>query len=214
MRPSVLSVVDDYQCQFEGRIPWMYLDVKSLVTVGVGNLIDPVARAVDLPFRKPDGALATPAEIYTEWHTVKASDTAAKGAGACRDITTLRLTRPDIDALVENAARSFECELTGLFPQWETWPANAQLGMLGVAWAVGVGKIKSGFSKFVAACKRMDWATAAQECLVNSLGNPGVVPRNRFNRNLFLWAAEGGNPEVVSDWKTPPVKPDIEGAFI
>ena len=32
----------------EGRNDFFYLDVKSLVTIGLGNLVDPVMRALDL----------------------------------------------------------------------------------------------------------------------------------------------------------------------
>src|SRR5690606_6058570 len=55
----------------EGRVDCMYLDVKGLVTVGVGNLVDPVHLAERLPFRRPDGSLATREEIRAAWHTVK-----------------------------------------------------------------------------------------------------------------------------------------------
>src|SRR5207244_2818316 len=48
----------------EGRVPWMYLDIKGLVKTGVGNLIDPVGLALKLPFvHKADGSPASEVEI-------------------------------------------------------------------------------------------------------------------------------------------------------
>src|SRR4029453_7562541 len=48
----------------EGRVPWMYLDIKGLVTTGVGNLIDPVGLASKLPFvHKGDGSPASEVDI-------------------------------------------------------------------------------------------------------------------------------------------------------
>lgn len=185
MKPSLASLYT-YQATFEGVVPHMYLDIRGLVTVGIGNLIDPVSIAIGLRFCKADGSIASPAEISDEWHCVKSSDTAAKGAAACAAFTTLHLTQEDIAALVDNTGRSFEILLRGVFLEWDEWPEQAQLATLGVAWAVGVAKISTGFPLFVAACRRQDWATAAKECLINATGNPGVVPRNKANRQLFL----------------------------
>lgn len=64
MHASVKSYFIAFSKQFEGRIHCMYLDTHDppLVTVGVGNLIDPVSEAAKLPFRwkasaRPPGAL-------------------------------------------------------------------------------------------------------------------------------------------------------------
>src|SRR5580704_1499007 len=50
MYSSVRDIFPNFSKQFEGRVGWMYLDVKGLVTIGVGNLIDPLPAAVGLPF--------------------------------------------------------------------------------------------------------------------------------------------------------------------
>lgn len=34
----------------EGRLPYMYLDIRNLVTTGMGNLIDPRQAAESLPW--------------------------------------------------------------------------------------------------------------------------------------------------------------------
>lgn len=40
MHPSVRHYFVKFNEPIEARIPYMYLDIKGLVTVGVGNLID------------------------------------------------------------------------------------------------------------------------------------------------------------------------------
>ena len=47
MNDSVLTTFPSFTQQFEGRIPFMYVDVKRLVTTAVGNLIDPLSTALD-----------------------------------------------------------------------------------------------------------------------------------------------------------------------
>ena len=47
------------------------------------------------------------------------------------------------------------------FGKLDNWPADAQLGLLAMAWS-GPYKI-AGFEKFRTACKNMDFTTAAKE---------------------------------------------------
>lgn len=48
VRQAVLDVWNDFNRPLEGRVPYMYLDVKGLVTTGLGNLIDSTADAEQL----------------------------------------------------------------------------------------------------------------------------------------------------------------------
>jgi hypothetical protein len=60
----------------------MYLDIKGLVSIGIGNLIDPINLAMDLPFVHKDdiNVAASTDEIETEWQTVKGrQDLAPRG---------------------------------------------------------------------------------------------------------------------------------------
>src|SRR5450759_616384 len=94
---------------FEGVVPWMYQDIKGLITVGVGNLIDPVAMATELPFRwktkpglKNAGMAATKADIEAEWKKIKGDPALAhRGHLACEGITNLELGPDAIDALID-----------------------------------------------------------------------------------------------------------------
>src|ERR1700728_4248518 len=108
MFPAVQSNFPAFSTKFEGRVPYMYLDILGLVTVGVGNLIDPVEAAQSLPFcfkTKPGisapGSAATPAQIAQEWQTLKNDPSlATKGYTACEPITQLELSDDAIDSIV------------------------------------------------------------------------------------------------------------------
>ena len=71
MKDSIRKIFPEFSRKFEGYVNWMYLDVKTLITVGVGNLIDPVSLAVNLPFTKKDGTKASQDEIKAEWTQLK-----------------------------------------------------------------------------------------------------------------------------------------------
>ena len=55
MHQSVQNALHDFLKQYEGKVNFMYLDVKGLVTVGIGHLIDPVHMALKLEFRTKGG---------------------------------------------------------------------------------------------------------------------------------------------------------------
>jgi GH24 family phage-related lysozyme (muramidase) len=196
MYPSVQAQFRAFNEPFEGVVPWMYLDIKGLVTVGVGNLIDPVGLATQLQFRfKPGaatpGALATEDQIAEEWNTIKGDQSLAqKGYEACAPLTSLELTDDAINALIAARLSQNESYLKRQTPflNFDTWPADAQLGLLSMAWAMGPGGPPS-FPMFSAACAKMDFATAAEQCKMNEAGNPGIVPRNQANQTLFQNAA-------------------------
>jgi hypothetical protein len=198
MFPAVQSGFTAFSAKFEGRVPYMYLDVKGLVTVGVGNLVDPVAVAQTLPFRfknKPGinapGSPATPDQIAQEWQILKNDPgLATKGATACEPITQLELSDDAIDSLILERLTQNESFL--IRQQWfqgfDAWPADAQLGLLSMAWAMGPAG-PGAFPNFRAACQKLDFKTAAAECKMNEAGNPGLIPRNEANFTLFSNAA-------------------------
>jgi GH24 family phage-related lysozyme (muramidase) len=190
MHSSVNDAFPTFSKRFEGYVQWMYLDIKGLVTVGVGNLVDPEASALSLPFVDGGGGRATRAQISAEWRKLKGMPSlAAQGHLACRAITQLRLSDPDIDALVRQRLAANEAGLAKTFHDWQQWPADAQLGVLSMAWAMGSG-FPAKWPRFTAACGAADWLAAAANCRMKETGNPGVVPRNDANQRLFRNAYE------------------------
>jgi GH24 family phage-related lysozyme (muramidase) len=198
MHPAVQSQFRAFNEPFEGSIPYMYLDILGLVTVGVGNLIDPVVLATALPFRfknKPGvaapGTLASKDQINAEWQKLKSNTSLAKkGHLACAPVTDLELNDEAVNDLIAQRLAGNESFLKRQqsFKDFDTWPADAQMALLSMAWAMGPGGF-SRFPHFSAACQRRDFKTAAAESKLNEAGNPGVIPRNRANFLLFSNAA-------------------------
>ncbi len=192
MRPTVAARFRAFNEPFEGVVKFMYLDVKGLVTIGVGNLIDPVSVALALPFRlktKPGavGRIATRAEIEAEWKLIKGkTDLARLGHRACAAVTTLELDDTAINQIIRTRLAQNESFLKRQKPfvKFDEWPADAQMALLSMAWAMGPG-FSTGWINFHPACERMDFDKAAANCKISEAGNPGVAPRNRANVHLF-----------------------------
>lgn len=198
MHLSVQSQFRTFNEPFEGAIPYMYLDVLGLVTVGVGNLIDPVTVATSLPFRfkqKPGiqtpGALATPEQIAEEWQKLKGDTSLAhKGHLTCAPITDLELDSTAIDGVIAERLARNESFLKRQkpFKDFDNWPADGQLALLSMCWAMGPGGALN-FHQFCSSCAKMDFKAAAAECKMKEQGNPGVIPRNKAHRTLLSNAA-------------------------
>lgn len=198
MRPSVRAAYHRFSEPLEGRVPFMYLDVKGLVTVAVGNLIDPMSMALHLPFDRPDGTRATQAEIVTDWLRVKGRQDLAKHGGMFfRNVAQLRLSEANLDRIVERKLDSVDAQLAHLFPAWSSWPADAQLALLSWAWAVGAA---AKYPRMLAALRAGDFLAAAGECTINPQRGT-IVKRNQHNRRLLKNAAavvQGGlDPDLL-----------------
>jgi hypothetical protein len=179
--------------QFFPETHHMYLDTRQLVCIGSGALIDPVEAAQELPFQwknksgiaKP-GQRATKQEIADEWHRLKNRQSLTQ--------TNLELTDDAINVLMEKAVDRYISFLKRqrFFEHFDEWPADAQLGLLSMAWAMGPGG-PGGLLNFRAACEKMDFAAAADECRMNEAGNPPeLVSLNRANR-ILLWNQFSGS---------------------
>lgn len=193
MRQSVRNAFRDFTAKHEGVVPFMYLDVKGYVTTAIGNLIDSVEQAARLPwYNRLTGEKASREQISQAWHAVKSrQDLRNRGGMAYQDVTDLRLTGAAINELVEQKAEEMENELRRKFPAFDSWPADAQLGLLSMAWAMGPA-FSARFPRFTAAISSLvpDFVTAAHESRISDVDNPGVKTRNEDNRTLFLNAAK------------------------
>ncbi|TQM32271.1 hypothetical protein [Nocardia bhagyanarayanae] len=226
MKAAVRRVWLPFNEPLEGRVPWMYLDSEGFVSTGVGNKLDdtgrvraaptPAERAASLiaarrlPWRRPDGSPATGAEINAAWDAVKSRmDLVAGGYRRFADVTELRLTDEHIDRLVFARLDELETLLRGRmvrhgtgavvmpFAAFDSWPADAQLGMLSMCWAMGP---KFSFPTFQDAAFARDWLRCAAACRVNpEIGT--VIRRNDRDQDLFRNAFrvedEGLDPEVL-----------------
>jgi GH24 family phage-related lysozyme (muramidase) len=201
----------------EGRVHWMYLDVLGLVTTGIGNLVDPVYAALRLPWKRPDGNLASVAEVRGDWERLKARQDLRKlhfkyAAG----ITTVRLTDADIENLVIGKLLENERYMLKALPDWDEFPADAQLGISSMAWAVGPG-FTAKFGNFTRAANKQDWIGGKASCAIRTEGNPGVIPRNKANERCFENAAfviANNLDRAVLHWPSSATVPELEAPTV
>ena len=155
MRAVVLDSFVSWSSKFEGRCMWMYLDLLGLVTTGVGNLVDPPMLLQGLDFVRADGFTPTTGnEISAAWLRVK-NEQAHKNIGGgqkfWQDLTSIRLTKTSLDRLIARKLATNETIIRAWFgPRWDTYPADAQLGILSMAWAAGAGIFQKEFPRFTA----------------------------------------------------------------
>ena len=186
-----MSYLDDALAQleiFEGTVPWMYLDTKGLVTVGVGEMLANAARAQSLSFVDPAGQPATEDAILAEFNRVSAL-APAKAAGFYRSPNSPVLPHAAIDTLLMNHLNFFDGQLAGRFSGYPRFPDPAKLGLLDMIYNLGVTGLFHGFPHFMGFVDQQDWLSAAANC--HRVG-PSQA-RNDWTRQQFLAAAAAAN---------------------
>lgn len=207
MWDSVRDSFYDFTKPLEGEVTWMYQDTLGKVTIALGYLIDSEAAALAVPgegapfTRGQGGPLAGPAEIAEEWRRVKGDTLHTGHAQRYAALTNLRISSEGCAALTQRRLIAFESTLgtTPEFSAMANWPADAQLGLLSMAWAMGPAFAQSGrWPNFRAACSGSDWFSAAANC---NMSNAWLVKRNAVNRGLFRNAAyavaQGVDPSTL-----------------
>jgi hypothetical protein len=223
VRQAVLDAFPGISRGLEGYTQFPYLDVKGLVTVGVGCLIDPCSVALRLPWQWTSSkTFLNEADIQIQWERVKAAVSLDRAGGAAFEkLTQMRLSVQAVDQLVQSRMAQDEAILrmrwgTKQAPApgfWDALSADAQLGILSMAWACGAN---FDFPKFEVALLVGDFARyetddegnqvlapgcCAAECLISTTNNPGVIPRNVLQQQLFAAAQrvadQGLDPAVL-----------------
>lgn len=215
MYPSVRSTFRPFNVKFEGLLLHMYLDVKCLVTTGMGQLIDSPNAATAFPWAHiDDGRPATLGEVVSEWQHIKSLKQYAKEGGRYfAKFASLQTTLAGIDAAIDRTLDAWEPILRSFFPNYDTIPADAQLGILSMAWAMGPG-FPAHWPAFTEAVNAGNWLKAADECQMDETGNPGLKPRNAANYNLFMVVTNSNRQQPDKlfpfDWLTEAVVADMD----
>lgn len=194
-----------FNLPLEGKVSWMYLDVKGYLSTGIGNKIDETVAELSPPSAaerasslnlanqiewtdKVSGEVASEDQVASDWDAVKARlDLAPQGHLAYEDIAQLRVSDEEISRLVADKAAEMEGVLTGRpeFADFGTWPASAQIATLSMCWGMGPMFHFPSFQALVAA---RDWAGAAEEChFTPDIGTIRI--RNKLDRMHLLTAA-------------------------
>lgn len=231
MHASVLEAFVRFSTPLEGETHNPYLDVKGLLTVGIGCLIDPPSMAAGLPWRLPDGSLAPAAVVQQQLASLKA----LQGLKSYRfdspsvlGATTIRLDDAGILKLCDDRLKANEVWLRKYFARWNAWPADAQLCACSIAWAVGAGwpakfgncarQLNLDPPDFLSAILHAPDASHAGQFLaaavdISTAGNAGIVPRNAQNELALSNAAlvlQRGLPIERLYWPGTPLTSDTE----
>lgn len=201
MKESVRARWLEFTESFEGGCANLYQDVRGLVTIAFGNLCDSAGQAATLQLVHPDGTFATTAEKVSAWQRVK-DDPKAAGLGwrYAAGLTDLRLTKEGMADIAYRKLAANESAARIRMPEWDTYPACAQMAMHSLFWACGPA---AHFPRLFTAITARDWAVAAIEIQMATITpegkkNAGLVPRNTANRVLML------NAQRVDSYKLDP----------
>jgi GH24 family phage-related lysozyme (muramidase) len=202
MKQAVKDVFVDFSTRLEGCVPWMYLDVKGLVTVAIGCLVDPAPEACKLPFvDRKTGQKASVQQILTSWQALKNQQwLKTRHYNQARGYTTVDLSPEGVLQVVWSRALVFEDYIRSHFlPEYDEFPSDAQLAILSMAWACGPGFPKI-FKNWLICAQKQDWAGCAKTCAINTKNNAGIIPRNKANIALFQAAAKSEDPDKITGW--------------
>ncbi len=191
-----------FSADLEGRVPKMYCDVFGYITTGVGNLINTLPEALALPWLLADGSPASEADITADFNHCRASASQFAKLKWMRYADQLRchISEDAIDDLVKRTLARNEAHYRKRWPKYDAFPADAQLAINSMGWAVGAGFYLK-FPNLAKCIDAEDWAGCVASCKIRdgldtpqkSDDNLGIVPRNARNKVLFA------NAQVVKE---------------
>lgn len=203
MHDSVKAAWIDFNHDLEGIVPRLYADVLGLVTCGMGNLVDPIGLALGLPWELPGGSRATQADIAAAWNEVKNDPLcAARGWKYAIGLPAnrVRLSPEAIDDLILARLEDNDRQMLARFQDWEARPADAQMAVHSMAWAMGPAFWRK-FPKFTVAFAGSDYASAAAQCAISPAAGT-VVERNARNKRLLLAASIPTSDPSILSWRS------------
>ena len=182
-----MAYLDDSIAQlilFEGSVPWMYLDSRGYVTVGVGDMLPNVASAQALAFVDEAGTASIGGDISADFLRVAALEPNLRPA-AYRSPSSPQLPQDVIASGLRAQLIDFENDLSGRLGNYASFPDPAKLGLLDMIFNLGESKLFNGFPTFIRYVGNTDWANAAMQC--HRVG-PGDA-RNAWTAHQFSLAA-------------------------
>lgn len=193
MHPGVMENFLDI-IGIEGAGFYMYLDTQAnVVTVGHGFVVASETEAWNF-FRRYEG-ITDEAGVRQAYRDVKAGGHVSWPMLSRQGMLSSARDRTEV---IDGQLRAENC-----FGQaYEEWPADAQLGALIMGYAIGVGKLRTRWPKFKAACRARQWDEAFAQSHWTS-GAPRVrAERQRILRICFYNALysqrRGYRPEILS----------------
>ena len=172
--------------RWEGGCQHLYVDAYGNVATGLDHRLPNADAAIALPWRhRGTGVAATPGEIRTAFEQIREQGPGHK-AIAYRFASDLVLAAGvAIDLAATRVQREVLPGLRRLCPNFDRYPLPARRALVDLAYDLGLRGLAK-FRNLMAACKRGDFATAAEHC--HRRTTRGI--RNVATRNLFLEAAD------------------------
>ena len=189
---------------FDGAYPFMYLDSRANVMVGVGRMLRTSSAAHQISFlRRQDRSRPTMAEVTAAYMRVRGS-LANRQPPTYRGLTDLDLAPGEADRMLDQDLEQAEDDCRRLFGGWNTFPLPAQLALLDMVHNPGeerpltaqekwAGQREVGAFQFIplrASVAKAEWLAASRQC--ERLGISG--PRNQWTRDRFIEAAHIAPP--------------------
>ena len=190
MTPAYMEIALAKLKEFEGCVPWMYLDTVGKVTVGIGLMLPSGLAADALPFTVGDRA-AVAAEIATEFARVSCM---ARGRAAkfYSKVGGLRLPQETIDSRLVETLQGFEGYLRRHIETYDDLPDPAKTALLDMVYNLGPGRFFAEYPRLIAAIEAGDWKRAAA---ASERRGPGAA-RNLWTKQQLLDAAKSVVTEI------------------
>ncbi|MEE8188190.1 MAG: hypothetical protein V3T80_03180 [Kiloniellales bacterium] len=170
-------------------VPYMYLDKKGYVTVGIGTLLENSQEAEGLPFvERGTNKSAHKNHIINAFNKVKNSGLAGSRHTVFEPLTSIEISEADAIAKAWGDARVFieELKKQDFFREFDTFPVTAKMGLLDMIYTLGLPNLLTIFKVFNPTVRRRDWRIAANESSRSTVS----ASRNQIVRQWFEQAAK------------------------
>lgn len=165
--------------EFEGVVPWMYLDTRGNVTVGVGRMLPDAVAALHHPFYLK-GNLALASDVIADFNRVKAMQPAML-PHAYYAFSSPTLHPADITADLACVVAGFETQLRNAISTYDALPDSWKTALLDMAYNLGPDRLLREYPHFLTAVKSGNGQAAMAQCNRQGIG----IPRNDWTRAQF-----------------------------
>ncbi len=150
---------------------------------------------------------ATRDQVIAAWIAVKTQnekvpDFSQRGGGSYKSLTNITLDMKGLMDLFQRTLDNFDRVLSRDF-RYDTWPADAQLALLSMAWGMGPN-FRSKFPQFSAAVDARDFNAAAIHSFFKGGGGTLEKPAGRNAENIIMFhnaaivEGSGGDRETLT----------------
>ncbi len=175
-------------------VPYMYLDKKGNVTVGIGTHLENAQEAKVLPFfirgtNKP----AHDNHKINAYNKVKNSGLTGSKHCVFEPLTSIEISEADAVLRASNDLPLFLDDLKRqrFFRELDTFPVTAKMGLRDMIYTLGLPNLLAIFKRFNPAVRKRDWNFAAQE------SDRGSDVSSQRNQIVYQWFKEAERQEPL-----------------